>query len=140
MELKTIDDIEKKYPGISDKKGWLDLHIKRGQSEISDEDFRLELLNFGMENSDAESYIQLLQNLNKSFEDMTEDYKILEMMDIGFKYENYYDKEPDVLNYLNQSKEEAARDLLLKQFDMLPQEIDDVITHLKFRIKMEGTE
>ena len=140
MELKTIDDIEKKYPGISDKKGWLDLHRKRGQSEISDEDFRLELLNFGMENSDAESYIQLLQNLNKSFEDMTEDYKILEMMDIGFKYENYYDKEPDVLNYLNQSKEEAARDLLLKQFDMLPQEIDDVITHLKFRIKMEGTE
>ena len=71
---------------------------------------------------------------------MTEDYKILEMMDINFKYENYSDKEPDVLNYLNQSKEEAARDFLLKQFDMLPQEIDDVITHLKFRIKMEGAE
>lgn len=30
MKLKSIEDIETKYPGISEKDGWLDLHMKRG--------------------------------------------------------------------------------------------------------------
>ena len=138
MKLKSIEDIETKYPGISDKDGWLDLHMKRGQSEISDDDFKLALLDFGMENADTDSYVILLQAMNESIEDLVDDSKTMEMIDIGLKYEHYYEKEPEVLKHLNTGDESAAKEVLIKEFAMNSSEIEDVIAHLKWRSKMEG--
>ncbi len=76
MEKFNFEILEEKYPGISEKEGWLDLHLKRGMKEINDHDFKIEIIKFGMQEKDADNYIQLLIEFNDSIEDAIEDTKL----------------------------------------------------------------
>ena len=45
----NLEYFDKKYPCLSVKKDWLDLHLKRGMKEIGDSKFTEELIQFGVE-------------------------------------------------------------------------------------------
>jgi hypothetical protein len=89
MEKFNLEKLEEKYPGISEKEGWLDLHLKRGMKEINDHDFKIEIIKFGMQEKDANDYIQFLIELNDSIEDVLDDSNIFEMLEIRMKYEDF---------------------------------------------------
>ena len=138
--MKNLEDIEKKYPGISEKDGWVDLHFERGQGKINDDDFKRALMDFGIESSDVDGYINLIEDLNESIEDVLDDSKTMEYIEISMSYEELSSKESEVLELLKTNNENDAVQFLSSQLKMKPHEISDVIAHLKFRIKMEGLE
>ena len=71
----NLEDLEKKYPKISEK-GWVDLHFKRGSKEINDKEFKNELLKFGIESSDADSYIEIIDDLSDEIKDFLKMQKL----------------------------------------------------------------
>ena len=137
MDNLNLEDLEIKYPGISEKEGWLDLHLRRGMKEINDDDFKIEIIKFGMDENDAKNYIQFLVNINDSFEDLSEDSKFFEMLEIRMKYENFSDKESELKELVILGKIEETKIILKEDFQMDSQEVETVITALKFEIKMD---
>lgn len=133
----NLDDLEKKYPQISEKEGWLDLHAKRGKMEINDQEFKIDLLKFGMENSDADAYIDFLVEVNEQIEDFTEDGKLMEMVDIAFEYEKYYDFEDEFKETLKNKGEKELKEKLQNKLNMKPKDVKIVVAHLSYMQKMD---
>lgn len=133
----NLDDLEKKYPKISEKEGWLVLHAKRGQKEINDQEFKIELLKFGMENSDADDYIDFLEEFNEHIEEVAEDGKMMEMIDIAFEYKKYYDFEDEFKETLKNKGEKALKEKLQNKLNMKPKDVKIVVTHLSYMQKMD---
>jgi hypothetical protein len=133
----TLEDLESKYPGVSEKEGWFDLHLKRGTREISDEAFKNELIIFGLDESDAHRYIDLLNRVNESIEDFTEESKIFEMLEIRIKYENLIEKESELKDLIRAEKLEYVNEILSKDLQMSIQEIDIIIKSLRYEINNE---
>ena len=141
MEKFNFEILEEKYPGISEKEGWLDLHLKRGMKEINDHDFKIEIIKFGMQEKDADNYIQLLIEFNDSIEDaiedtklFIEDTKLFEMLEIRMKYEHFSEKEDELKKLLLSEKIEESEKLLKETFQMSIEEVEIVIASLKFEI------
>jgi hypothetical protein len=135
MEKFNLETLEQKYPGISEKEGWLDLHLKRGMKEIDDHYFKIEIIKFGMEEKDANDYIQLLIEFNDSFEDIIDDANIFEMLEIRMKYEGFSDIEDELKKLIISGKIEESERILKDTFQMSVEEIEIVIASLKFEIQ-----
>ena len=134
----NLEEFEKKYPGVSDKDGWLDLHLKRGSGEIDDVNFKIEIMKYGLEELDADTYIEYLISFNETITDVIEDGKLMEMFDISIKYEGFVDKKDEVKEMLKIDQPIEARKLLQDEFAMTEEEIENVITALKFEIKIDS--
>ena len=135
MEKFNLETLEQKYPGISEKEGWLDLHLKRGTKEIDDHYFKIEIVKFGMEENDANEYIQFLIELNNSVEDFIDDANLFEMLEIRMKYEGYLDREDELKKLIISGKIDETKKILNDTFQMSVEEIEIVITSLKFEIQ-----
>lgn len=135
MEKFNLETLEQKYPGISEKEGWLDLHLKRGMKEIDDHYFKIEIIKFGMDEKDANDYIQFLIEFNDSIEDIIDDAKMFEMLEIRLKYEGFSDKEEELKKLIISGKIEESERILKDTFQMSVEEIEIVITSLKFEIQ-----
>ena len=133
----NLEDLEKKYPKISEKEGWVDLHFKRGSKEINDKEFKNELLKFGIESSDADSYIEIIDDLSDEIKDFSEDAKIMEMIDIGLEYEKYYDFEDEFKETLKNNGDEALKEQLKEKLAMKTKDIKIVVAHLSYIKKMD---
>lgn len=138
MSNINLEEFEEKYPGISEKEGWLDLHVKRGSKEIDDENFKIEIMKFGVEELDADNYIQYLIGFNETITDVIEDGKFMEMIELSFKYEGFDDKKDAIKEMVKNDQTVEARKLLQDEFAMTEEEIDNVISSLKFEIKIES--
>ena len=138
MENFNLEYLEEKYPGISLKKGWLDLHFKRGAEEISDENFKLELFNFGMEEIDADNYIIFLNNMNARADDLIENSNFFEMIDINLKYDGLTEKTLEIKESIKKRDLDAVRKLLQNEFNMNSEEIEIVLTNYQFEMKMDN--
>ena len=134
----NLEEFEKKYPGVSDKDGWLDLHLKRGSGEIDDVNFKIEIMKYGLEELDADTYIEYLISFNETITDVIEDGKLMEMVDISIKYEGFVDKKDEIKEMLKIDQPIEARKLLQDEFAMTEEEIENVITALKFEIKIDS--
>jgi len=135
MEKFNLETLEEKYSGISEKEGWIDLHLKRGMKEINDHYFKIEIMKFGMQEKDADDYIQFLIELNDSIEDFVDDSKFLEMLEIRMKYEDLSEREEELKKLIVSGKIKESERLLKDTFQMSIEEIEIVITSLKFEIK-----
>ena len=135
MEKFNLEMLEEKYPGISEKEGWLDLHLKRGMKEINDHDFKIEIIKFGMQEKDANDYIQFLIELNDSIEDVLDDSNIFEMLEIRMKYEDFSEREDELKKLILSGKKDEAEKLLKDTFQMSIEEVEIVIESLEFEIK-----
>jgi hypothetical protein len=140
MENFNLEYLEEKYPGISLKKGWLDLHFKRGAEEISDENFKLELFNFGREEIDADNYIIFLNNMNDRADDFIENSNFFEMIDINMKYDGLTEKTLEIKESIKKGDLDAVRKLLQDEFNMSSEEIEIVLTNYQFEMKMNDLE
>ena len=138
MENFNLEYLEEKYPGISSKKGWLDLHFKRGAEEISDENFKLELFNFGMEEIDADNYIIFLNNMNAIADDLIENSNFFEMIDINLKYDGLTEKTLEIKESIKKRDLDAVRKLLQNEFNMNSEDIEIVLTNYQFEMKMDN--
>ena len=110
MEKFYLDTLEQKYPGISEKEGWIDLHFKRGTKEIDDQYFKIEIIKFGMEDKDANDYIQFLNEFNDSVEDFLDGANLFEMLEIRMKYEGFSDKEDELKKLIMIIRNHASMD------------------------------
>lgn len=135
MEKFNLEILEEKYPRISEKEGWLDLHLKRGMKEINDHDFKIEIIKFGMQENDANDYIQFLIEFNNSIEDTFADNKIFEMLEIRMKYEDLSEREDELKKLLLSGKIDEVERLLKDTFQMSIEEVEIVIVSLKFEMK-----
>jgi hypothetical protein len=135
MEKFNLEMLEEKYSGISEKEGWLDLHLKRGMKEINDHDFKIEIIKFGMQEKDANDYIQFLIELNDSIEDVLDDSNIFEMLEIRMKYEDFSEREDELKKLILSGKKDEAEKLLKDTFQMSIEEVEIVIESLEFEIK-----
>jgi hypothetical protein len=135
MEKFYLDTLEQKYPGISEKEGWIDLHFKRGTKEIDDQYFKIEIIKFGMEDKDANDYIQFLNEFNDSVEDFLDGANLFEMLEIRMKYEGFSDKEDELKKLIISGKIEESERILKDTFQMSFEEIEIVIESLKFEIQ-----
>jgi hypothetical protein len=135
MEKFNFETIEKKYPGISDKEGWVDLHLKKGMMEIDDHNFKIEIIKFGMEEKDADDYIQFLIEFNDSVEDFFDNSNVLEMLEISLKYEDFSDREEELKKLIISGKIDESERILKDTFQMSIEEIEIVIASLKFQIQ-----
>ena len=134
MEKFNLESIEEKYPGISEKEGWIDLHLKRGMKEIDDDYFKIEIIRFGMQEKDANDYLQFLIEFNDSIDDFVDDSKILEMLEIRMKYEDLSDREDELKKLMITGKIDESERILKDTFQMSNEEIEIVISGLKFEI------
>ena len=134
MEKFNLVTLNEKYPGISEKNGWLDLHLKRGMKQINDHDFKIEIIKFGLQENDANDYIQFLIEFNNSVEDTFADNKIFEMLEIRIKYEELTELEYELKKLILCGKIDEAERLLKDTFQMSIEEVEIVITCLKFEI------
>lgn len=135
MEKFNLETLEEKYSGISEKEGWIDLHLKRGMKEINDHYFKIEIMKFGMQEKDADDYIQFLIEFNDSIEDFVDDSKFLEMLEIRMKYEDLSEREEELKKLIISGKIDESERLLKDTFQMSIEEIEIVITSLKFEIQ-----
>jgi hypothetical protein len=134
MEKFNLVTLNEKYPGISEKNGWLDLHLKRGMKQINDHDFKIEIIKFGLQENDANDYIQFLIEFNNSVEDTFADNKIFEMLEIRIKYEELTELEDELKKLILCGKIDEAERLLKDTFQMSIEEVEIVITCLKFEM------
>jgi hypothetical protein len=140
MEKFDFEYFEKKYPGISDKEGWLDLHLKKGSEEIIDEEFKKELMNYGMESEDVDSYIQILNDLNNDIEDIAMESKMVEMFSIIIGYDDYLDKEPELKRLVKAGNVDDAQKILENELNMTTEDIEIVLANINYQIKTENEE
>lgn len=136
MEKFNLETLEEKYPGIAEKEGWLDLHLKRGMKEINDHTFKIEIIKFGMQDKDADDYIQFLIEFNDSIEDFF-DPKMFEMLEIRMKYEDLSEREDELKKLIISGKIDETKRLLNDTFQMSNEEMEIVITSLKFEIQAD---
>jgi hypothetical protein len=135
MEKFYLDTLEQKYPGISEKEGWIDLHLKRGTKEIDDQYFKIEIIKFGMEEKDANDYIQFLNEFNDSVEDFLDGANLFEMLEIRMKYEGFLEKEDELKKFIISGKIDETKKILNDTFQMSVEEIEIIIESLKFEIQ-----
>ena len=135
MEKFNLEQLEEKYPGIAEKEGWIDLHLKRGMKEINDHNFKIEIMKFGMQEKDADNYIQFLVEFNDSIGEICDDSKLFEMLEIRMKYEGLSEREDELKKLILSGKIEESERLLKDTFQMSIEEIEIVIALLKFEIQ-----
>ena len=135
MKEFSLEQFEIKYPKVSEQDGWLDLHLKRGTKEINDEEFKNELLKFGIESSDIDDYINFLIDFNNNVEDVLEDLKMDEMLEIIMTYENYSDREDSIISLLENGRLDEASTILQNELKMTDEHIQIVISSLQQRNK-----
>jgi hypothetical protein len=134
MEKFNLEILNEKYPGISEKNGWMDLHLKRGMKEINDHDFKIEIIKFGMQENDANDYIKFLIEFNNSIEDTFAENKIFEMLEIRMKYEGLIEREDELKKLILSGKIDEIERLLKDNFQMSSEEVEIVIESLKFEM------
>ena len=134
MEKFNLEILNEKYPGISEKNGWMDLHLKRGMKEINDHDFKIEIIKFGMQENDANDYIKFLIEFNNSIEDTFAENKIFEMLEIRMKYEGLIEREDELKKLILYGKIDEIERLLKDNFQMSSEEVEIVIESLKFEM------
>lgn len=137
MEKFNLETLEQKYPGISEKEGWLNLHLKRGMKEIDDHYFKIEIIKFGMDENDANDYIQSLIEFNDSVEDFIDDSNLFEMLEIRMKYENFHESEDELKKLMISGNIDDTKKILNDTFQMTIEEIEIVIESLKFEIQKD---
>ena len=135
MKEFSLEQFEIKYPKVSEQDGWLDLHLKRGTKEINDEEFKNELLKFGIESSDIDDYLNFLIDFNNNVEDVLEDLKMDEMLEIIMTYENYSDREDSIISLLENGRLDEASTILQNELKMTDEHIQIVISSLQQRNK-----
>jgi hypothetical protein len=135
MKEFSLEQFEIKYPKVSEQDGWLDLHLKRGTKEINDEEFKNELLKFGIESSDIDDYINFLIDFNNNVEDVLEDLNMDEMLEIIMTYENYSDREDSIISLLENGRLDEASTILQNELKMTDEHIQIVISSLQQRNK-----
>ena len=102
--------------------------------EIDDHYFKIEIIKFGMEEKDANDYIQFLIEFNDSVEDFIDDSNIFEMLEIRMKYEGFLDIEDELKKLIISGKIDESERKLKDTFQMSVEEIEIVISSLKFEI------
>jgi len=127
MDDFNMGTLEKKYPGVTDSDEWFDLHDKRGQEKINDEEFRNGLLEFGLEESDADKYIKLLEETNDILMELLDDPMMDEMHDIGMAFEGFVEKEDEIADLIQSGKVKKAKKIMQEDIKMPEEDIEIVV-------------
>lgn len=127
MKKFKLDNFEQKYPGISEKEGWIDLLLMRGTKEIDDEYFKIEIMKFGIEEQDADGYISMLNDINDAAGKLIGDSRMMEMMDVRTKYEDFINREGELKELINKGVDSDVADWLRVNFSMSEDEIETVL-------------
>lgn len=126
-----------KYAELSEKEEWFDLHLKRGQELVNDVDFKDGLMTMGVSSEDADGYISMLNDINDAAADLTGDSRMMEMMDVRMKYEDFIDREGELKELINKGVDSDVADWLRINFSMSEDEIETVLIAKKYEMEFE---
>lgn len=126
-----------KYAELSEKEEWIDLHLKRGQELVNDVDFKDGLITLGVSSEDADGYISMLNDINDAAADLVGDTRMMEMMDVRMKYEDFIDREGELKELINNGVDSDVADWLRINFSMSEDEIETVLIAKKSEMSWE---
>jgi hypothetical protein len=133
------EDFEDKYEHLmnDEKKSkiWMEIHDRRSQHDISDEEFKEKMLEMGIEHDDIQPYIDMLNFLTNTIHSISDESYMEIRTELMSKHENYLDIENIAMEHLKADNDDAAMNVVKEAFSLSDDEAMKLFMCLGFMIE-----